>query len=177
MAFHEPSEMTMSRTTKTPEAKPTATFSPEALQALIEEVSATRKLVAEQMAEIAELRAAKPQAANGKSDVSAKNELQTIRVFKKAGFKDIQPRINVLTFNRWIEAGRRPTEGSKSLKVAGLRLFHLSQTRPLTAEEKAALKAKADEAADANKAKIDAVAGHQRKGKVIPLNGGEASPQ
>jgi hypothetical protein len=167
------------RTPKTPtnEAKP-VTFSPEKMAEILNEITETRKLVAEQMAEIAALKArpAKAQAANGQS-VSAKNDLACLRIFKKAGFKDVKPRENVLTFNRWVEQGRRPVEGSKSLKVSGLRLFHVSQTRPLTAEERGAAKAKADEAVDANKAKIDAAVGRDRKGKVIPLNGGEASPQ
>jgi hypothetical protein len=154
-------------TTKTPKTRE-ATFSKEAWQAMLAEVAAERKAIAQEMAELRAMKEAKAPAANGQS-VSAKNELQTIRVFKKAGFKDIKPRINVLTFNRWLEQGRRPSEGSKSLKVNGLRLFHLSQTRPLTAEEKAGLQAKADEAVDANKAKIDAAAA-PRKGKVVPIN-------
>jgi|ERR1700730_3839650 len=140
------------RTPKTPtnEAKPAVTFSPEQLQGYINEALAKQR--AEFLAAMAEQQAAKP--ANGKSDVSTKNELQTIRVFKKAGFKDIQPRVNVLTFNKWLELGRRPAEGSKSLKVANLRLFHISQTRPLSSEEKAGLQAEKDKAVAANKRKI-----------------------
>ena len=143
------------RTPKTPtnEAKPAVTFSPEQLQGYINEALAKQR--AEFLAAMAEQQAAKP--ANGKSDVSTKNELQTIRVFKKAGFKDIQPRVNVLTFNKWLELGRRPAEGSKSLKVANLRLFHISQTRPLSADELKQMKAAKDQPAATRKVKAATV--------------------
>jgi len=49
--------------------------------------------------------------------------------------------------------------------VANLRLFHRSQCRELTVEEKAGFKAKADERIIANKQKIDAAAK-----KVVPIN-------
>jgi hypothetical protein len=64
------------------------------------------------------------------------------KAFKRAGFGDVEPRVNVKTFNKWIEAGRRPMEGEKSIKVKQFRLFAKSQTRPLTTEEKAGLAAK-----------------------------------
>jgi hypothetical protein len=79
-------------------------------------------------------------AATGKSEVSTLNDAKVLKVFKKAGFKDVRPRENVLTFNRWIAEGRRPTEGSKSLAVNNLRLFHISQTRPLTKDDTAKMK-------------------------------------
>jgi hypothetical protein len=145
------------RTPKTPtnEAKP-VTFSPEKMAEILNEITETRKLVAEQMAEIAALKAqpAKAKAANGQSEVSHKNELAAIKAFKKAGFGIIKPNIDTFTFGRWVAKGYRPVEGSKSVKVNGLRLFCQKQVRELTAEEKAAVKAKADEAVDANKAKI-----------------------
>jgi hypothetical protein len=42
--------------------------------------------------------------------------------------------------------GLRPMEGSKSLRVGNLRLFHKSQLRPLTMEEKQAAKAQSEAA-------------------------------
>ncbi len=86
-------------------------------------------------------------ATNGHSTKSAENEWKTKKVFAKAGFKDPQPNVNILTFNRWIAKGFRPVEGSKSLKVNNLRLFHVSQVRPLSKEEIKAMKAQS-EAAD-----------------------------
>jgi hypothetical protein len=161
MAFMPTSEMSMSRT-KTPTntieaaANPPVTLTPEALKNLIDEVTALRAAVAN---------AAKPSAANGKTDISAKNDLACIRVFKRAGFKDLQPRINILTFPKWIEHGYRPVEKSKALKVNNLRLWHVSQVRPLTKDEIKTMKA---QPADAEK--------RQKSGKVIPISG-EASPQ
>ncbi len=108
--------------------------------------------------------AAKP-AASGKSDQSSKNEMRTISAFKKKGFGIVKPHVDVLTFNKWTDQGLRPREGEHAVPVANLRLFHRSQCRELTVEEKAGFKAKADERIIANKQKIDAAAK-----KVVPIN-------
>jgi hypothetical protein len=84
----------------------------------------------------AEMQAAKP-VTNGKSQASMANEIAVVRAFKKAGFGNVTPHVDVKTFNRWMMDGLRPVEGSKSVRVKNLRLFHRSQVRPLTAEEKA----------------------------------------
>jgi hypothetical protein len=133
------------RPSKTSEALPAASFSPEALAALLAEVSETRKAMAEQMAELTALKAAvadKPAKISvaGKSDKQVANEIAVVRAFKKAGFGTVTPHKDVKTFNRFLADGFRPKEGSKSLRVGGLRLFHVSQCRSLTSEEKAALK-------------------------------------
>jgi hypothetical protein len=135
------------------------------------------RIVNEALAKQAEALAAKPPA-NGKSDSSARNVMATIRAFKKAGFGIVTPNVDVLTFNRWIAQGYRPMEGSKSVKVANLRLFCRQQVRALTAAEKAETQAKADEAVDANKAKIDSAAGRpaKGKGKVVALNAQQEMP-
>jgi hypothetical protein len=80
----------------------------------------------------------------------------TVRAFKRLGIKDIQPHVNVLTFRKWTEAGYRPKEGSKAVKVANLRLWHVSQVRALTKEEIKAMKAQ-PAAAEARKAKANVV--------------------
>ena len=49
--------------------------------------------------------AAKPSAANGKSDRSAQNEILAIKAFKKAGYGIIKPHTDALTYNKWIEKG------------------------------------------------------------------------
>jgi hypothetical protein len=56
--------------------------------------------------------------------------------FQRAGFKNVSPREDVRTVHLWLSRGRRPLEGSRCVKVHGCRLYHISQTRPLTAEEK-----------------------------------------
>ena len=81
--------------------------------------------------------------AESKSGVDAKTDRQlkiaanTIRQFKKAGYEDIRPHETVMTYNRWLEAGRKVIPGQKSIKVGTLRLFHISQTEPFTAQTKA----------------------------------------
>jgi len=150
------------------EPSPAVTFSPAALQALIDEVTASRAEMAELKAGLIEAnkrkldtiaKAAKPApvaVATGKTDKSAANDALCIKLFRKAGFQNVVPHVNVKTFNLWLrEDGRRPIEGSKSIKVNNLRLFHVTQTREITAAEK---KANAKQQADA----IDR---HTAKGK------------
>lgn len=84
--------------------------------------------------------------AEGKTERSLQNEVRTAKAFKKAGFADAVPHVNVKTFNRWMAEGRRPIEGTKSIKVANLRLFHVSQTRAITIEEREAMQAQSDAA-------------------------------
>lgn len=114
-------------------ANPAVTFSPEALQAVIAQAVAIA---------LAAQRDAKPAAngvVNAKSERSLKNEIAVVKAFKKAGFGNVKPHVDVMTFKRWVAAGFRPIEGSKSLKIKNLRLFHKTQCRPITLEEKAAL--------------------------------------
>jgi hypothetical protein len=102
----------------------------------------------------------------GKSERSIKNEIAVVRAFKKAGFGDVKPHVDVMTFNRWAAQGYRPKEGSKSVKIGNLRLFCKAQLRQLSAEERAAMQAQSDAA----------VARHDAgKGSVVPINA--ASPQ
>jgi hypothetical protein len=100
-----------------------------------------------------------PNGLNAKSERSLKNEIAVVRAFKKEGFGNVTPHVDVMTFNRWVANGMRPIEGSKSLKVKNLRLFHKTQCRNITPEEKAALKEQNDAAIarhDANQPKADA---------------------
>lgn len=63
-----------------------------------------------------------------------KLDLQTVAAFEKLGYKNVKPRENVRTFNKWIENGRRVKKGEKSVKCGTWPLFHESQTEPLRAE-------------------------------------------
>jgi hypothetical protein len=145
-------ELIMSRknttnTTIEAAANPVPTLSPQALQALIEEVTALRSAVAK-----AEANASVPKVSMaGKTEQQIKNEIATVRAFKKLGIT-AKPHVDTFTFNKWVSKGFRPKEGSKSIKAGGLRLFHVSQVRKLTADE---LKAREDQpaAAAAQKAK------------------------
>jgi hypothetical protein len=161
--------------TPTPEATtqsapPPVTFTLEAVKKIVAESLAKQR--AEFLQAMAEQQqAAKPgkMAIAGKTERAIANEIAAVRAFHRAGFKDAKPHVNILTFNKWAEKGYRPIEGSKSLKVKNLRLFHISQVRKLTADE-----VKANNAQSA-----DAVARHDKAAKsdkVIPI-GGEANPQ
>jgi hypothetical protein len=122
-------------TTETPTTNadaPKVTFTPEALQAVIAE--AVAQAMAKQKAEAV----AVPAIGNGRSsDRSMQNEIAVVKAFKKAGFGNVKPHEDVRTFNRWVAQGFRPIEGSKSLKIKNLRLFHKRQVRPITSDERA----------------------------------------
>ena len=110
-----------------PNANPPVTFTHEQLKAVIAQA-------------IAEHEIAKAQKA--KADNSDKYTALTISAFKRRGFTDIRPREIVKTYNLWIAEGRKVKEAEKSVPVKGLRLFHISQTEPISEKEKAEFLAK-----------------------------------
>lgn len=57
-----------------------------------------------------------------------KNNALVVEAFTKAGYADVQPRVNVLTYDKWLEKGRRVRKGEKSIRVGNFALFHLDQT-------------------------------------------------
>ncbi len=61
----------------------------------------------------------------------AKLAADTVAAFTAAGFADVKPHENVLTFKRWVEKGRRPMPGQKAIKVGPFSMFHVDQTQPL----------------------------------------------
>lgn len=60
------------------------------------------------------------------------NDEECIKVFKAAGYKVVEPRFNVLTYNKWIAKGRKVKAGQKGHQVGPFNLFHEDQTEPLT---------------------------------------------
>jgi hypothetical protein len=110
--------------TKQAIANPPMTLTAEALQKVIAQA-------------IAEHEAAK--AIKAKSDTSAEMDALVIRNFKRAGFGQVIPRVDTKTFGKWVEEGLRPKEGEHAIKCKSLRLFHASQTEPISEKEKAAL--------------------------------------
>src|SRR5260370_25526324 len=114
----------MVRSPKTTDASPEVSFSPQALQALLEEVTAGHKLIADTMAALteqkAELDALKTKVADqpvrlsvaGKSERSVKNEIAVVRAFKAKGFGNGTPHVHVKTFSKWMLDCLPPMEGS-----------------------------------------------------------------
>jgi hypothetical protein len=110
-------------------------------------------------AKMAAAMAARPaKSSDGKSERSLRNELATVRAFKKKLGIVVKPREDVKSFRLWALDGYRPVEGSKAVRVGSLRLFHKSQVRKLSADEKARLvadqKAAIDRRVAAEKAKV-----------------------
>lgn len=132
-------------TTRTPKS-PAASITPEALQAMFDSMNELKATVARYQAEAEAatkaMKAEKPakMALAGKSEQSIKNDLAAVRAFRKAGFGTLVPHKDIMTFNRWVELGFRPIEGSKSVKVQNLRLFCKAQCRPITTQDKAKIK-------------------------------------
>jgi hypothetical protein len=90
-------------------------------------------------------------AANNIGDVLMalnKDELAVRRAFKAAGFGLLKPHEEIKSFQRWLMAGRRPVEGSRAVRVRGLRLFCYQQTRPLTGEERGRMQTEFDVASN-----------------------------
>ncbi len=67
-----------------------------------------------------------------------RNSALCVEAFEKAGFTDVQPRVNVLTFDKWVEKGFAPRKGEKSTQVGNFRLFHQTQVAPIETTEVAA---------------------------------------
>ena len=72
----------------------------------------------------------------------AANDAAAIEAFTKAGFADVKPRVNVLTYGKvkadgtktgWLAQGRKVKKGEKAIRVGPFALFHESQTEVLAA--------------------------------------------
>ena len=76
---------------------------------------------------------------DGKTERQVELEKLTVSAFKRKGLKadQIKPRVNILTFGKWVEKGFVVKEGEKAVKVKNLRLFHETQVRPITDEDRA----------------------------------------
>ena len=91
-----------------------------------------------------------------KAVYAAKNDAECIAVFTKAGYKDVQPRVNVLTYGKvkpdgsktgWLSMGRQVKKGQKAVRVGPFALFHITQTEVIGTEPSAPVTA---ESATAN---------------------------
>src|SRR5437868_6306724 len=77
-----------------------------------------------------------PKAASKSPPTKHETDIAVCRAFKKAGYGDVTPRVDVQTYNRWLAAGLKVRPGEKSTKVKQFRLFHKKQVEPFTPSEK-----------------------------------------
>src|SRR5262245_17659961 len=119
-------ECSMAKQTQSPQGQ---FFSPEQLQAYIDQAVA-------KVMEVKKIHEDQKRS----DDMSA----AVLKAFKRQGYRPeaIVPHETVLTYNKWIEQGRKVRQGETSVRVGSLRLFHKDQTEPMNAvEKKAALQA------------------------------------
>lgn len=83
---------------------------------------------------------------DGKTERQIKIDIAVCRAFKKAGFGEVKPREDVMTYNRWMANGYKVKTGEKSVKVKQFRLFHKSQVEFVGQPDKADLQKQADAA-------------------------------
>ncbi len=83
---------------------------------------------------------------DGKTERQLKTDVAVCKAFKKAGFGSVVPRVDCMTYNRWMAQGFKVKPGEKSVKVAQFRLFHKSQVEFVGAPNKEDLQAEANAA-------------------------------
>jgi hypothetical protein len=97
------------------------TFTPEALQ----------QVIAQAVAEALRARDAKPMPKNtlvdGKTEQQLRIDIMVLKAFKKAGYGEVKPREDVMTYNKWLASGHKLRTGERATKVKQFRLFHKSQ--------------------------------------------------
>jgi hypothetical protein len=83
------------------------------------------------IAEALAARDAKPVPANklvdGKTEASLKMDILVVKAFKRAGFGEVQPRVDTKTYQKWLSEGYRVKPGEKAVRVKQFRLFAKSQ--------------------------------------------------
>jgi hypothetical protein len=103
-------------------------------------LEALNKIVGEQVLQALAAQRAEFEASVLAANKAAKDKIDydslAIKAFRKAGFGEVKPRTDVLTYNKWLEAGFRVKPGEHAIKVRQLRLFHRSQVEAITAAEK-----------------------------------------
>ena len=105
------------------------------------------KLVAEAVAaQMAEIKATQGSAAkDARAEKNVKMDVAIARAFEKKGYKKIvlfdrtkllsqQPDVTILTYNKWVELGRKVKPGENAIKIKQFRLFHKDQTEIMDVE-------------------------------------------
>lgn len=114
------------------------TLSEEMLQRLLTQAVATALTAKGGKGKTKEKKARPPMTEEQKAANRAKVDAETIVNFTAQGYKDVRPRENVRTYDKWIENGRRVRRGEKSTKCGSWPLFHYDQTDPFLVPTSAA---------------------------------------
>jgi hypothetical protein len=97
------------------------TFTPEALQ----------QVIAEAVAVALAAREAKQVPTNklvdGRTEQQLKIDIMVVKAFKKAGYGEVTPRQDVMTYNKWLASGHKVKPGERAIRVKQFRLFHKTQ--------------------------------------------------
>jgi hypothetical protein len=83
-----------------------------------------------------QMASSKPQDA-GRTWQSLKNEDSAVSSLRKAGFGNVTPHVDCLTYYRWLDKGKIVKDGEVGVKPGGCRytLFHVSQVREPASEQ------------------------------------------
>jgi hypothetical protein len=73
----------------------------------------------------------KPLTEEQKATNRAKTDEITVKKFTAKGYKDVQPRVNVMTYGKWNQAGRQVIKGQKATVCGSFALFHRDQTEAI----------------------------------------------
>ncbi len=73
----------------------------------------------------------KPLTDEQKAANRVKTDEATVANFTAKGYQDVKPRVNVMTYNKWIENGRRVKKGEKATICGSFALFHIDQTEQI----------------------------------------------
>lgn len=64
---------------------------------------------------------------DGRTEASLKLDILVVKAFKRAGYGEVTPRQDVMTYNKWLASGWKVKSGEKAVKCRQFRLFHKSQ--------------------------------------------------
>jgi len=119
------------------------TFTPAALKQVLD--AAIAEAVAAALGKAASV--PKNTLVDGKTEASLKIDILVVKAFKRAGFGEVQPRVDVMTYNKWLASGHKVKPGEKATKIKQFRLFHKSQVEFVGIPPKEAAPSEADVAA------------------------------
>jgi hypothetical protein len=64
---------------------------------------------------------------DGKTEQQLRIDIMVVKAFKRAGFGEVTPRQDVMTYNKWLASGHKVKPGERATRVKQFRLFHKTQ--------------------------------------------------